>query len=327
MRNLKTTLLLLSALAGILPAARASETYSNLSPTGTYHTSGGASIRGSANPAGEILTAVPFTPSASGRLDMVEVGVVHMNGKNAFQMYLYDDLGGLPGAPIEDLGVHAALTSTGGGTQLLQVGSAARPALVLGATYWVVCAAAGTTELSWVTNNQGINGRAQKFGGSWSYAGWALKGSLRVMATPEVTVYCTAGSSASGCQASLSATGTASASASSGFVVTASNVEGAKDGLLFYGTNGRQANSWGSSSSFQCVVPPVMRAGLLSSSGTAGVCDGSFGQDLNALWFANPAKQPGSGAVVQLQLWYRDPQNTSNQTTSLSDALEFSVSP
>ena len=65
-------------------------------------------------------------------------------------------------------------------------------------------------------------------------------------------------------------------------------------------------------------------------SGTPGLCDGSFTQDLNALWCPacpNPAKNPGAGSVVQAQLWYRDPLNTSNQTTSLSDAIEFSVGP
>ena len=36
---------------------------------------------------------------------------------------------------------------------------------------------------------------------------------------------------------------------------------------------------------------------------------------------------PGAGAIVQAQLWYRDPVSTSNQTTSLSDAIEFCVSP
>jgi hypothetical protein len=30
---------------------------------------------------------------------------------------------------------------------------------------------------------------------------------------------------------------------------------------------------------------------------------------------------------VQAQLWYRDPDSTSNQTTSLSNALEFAVAP
>jgi hypothetical protein len=71
----------------------------------------------------------------------------------------------------------------------------------------------------------------------------------------------------------------------------------------------------------------VNRAGLLAGSGTSGACDGSFVQDLNARWTAKPTQNPGAGAVAQAQLWFRDPQNTSNQSTSLSDALEFAVFP
>ena len=142
--------------------------------------------------------------------------------------------------------------------------------------------------------------------------------------------YCTAGTSASGCMATLSAAGTPSATATSGFTVVASTVEGNKDGLYFYGTNGRQASAWGNGTSFQCVVPPVKRGGLLLGSGTSGACDGSFTQDLNARWCPTcpkPSHNPGAGSVVQIQLWYRDPMNTSNQTTSLSNALEFVVCP
>jgi hypothetical protein len=142
-----------------------------------------------------------------------------------------------------------------------------------------------------------------------------------------VTNYCTPGTSASSCRAVMSASGTPSATATSGFIVSAMDVEGAKDGLFFYGTNGQQANSWGSGTSFQCIIPPVVRAGLLSSVGTAGACDGSFNQDFAALWSSNPLKNPGAGAQVECQLWYRDPFNTSNQTTSLSDGISFSVCP
>jgi hypothetical protein len=143
-------------------------------------------------------------------------------------------------------------------------------------------------------------------------------------------VYCTAGTSASGCTALISAAGTASASAPSGFVISAGGVEGHKDGLFFFGTNGKQANSWGNGTSYQCVVPPVKRAPIMTGTGTIGSCDGSFAFDLNAFWCPTcpkPHKNPGSGAVVQAQLWYRDPLNTSNQTTSLSDAIEFAVAP
>ncbi len=145
-----------------------------------------------------------------------------------------------------------------------------------------------------------------------------------------VTAYCTAGTSAAGCVPMLGGNGTPSASAQSGFTLVAAQVEGNKDGLFFWGINGRQANPWGNGTSYQCVVPPVWRGGLLKGSGTAGSCDGTFSQDLNALWCSacpKPAKNPGPGTVTQAQLWYRDPQSTSNQTTSLSGAVEFVVCP
>jgi len=139
--------------------------------------------------------------------------------------------------------------------------------------------------------------------------------------------YCTAGTSASGCQVVLTSLGTPSATAPSGFTLSGVDVEGNKDGLFFFGTNGRQANGWGTSSSFQCVAPPVKRGGLLVGSGSVGACDGVLSQDLSARWTAKPNQNPGAGAVVQAQLWYRDPQSTSGQNTSLSDAVEFVVCP
>jgi hypothetical protein len=139
--------------------------------------------------------------------------------------------------------------------------------------------------------------------------------------------YCTAGVSASGCRAFLSGSGTASATAPSGFDLTASGVEGDKGGIFFFGTSGRQASPWGNGTSLQCVVPPVKRTPALIAAGTPGVCDGFFLLDLHARWTAQPKQNPGPGAVVQAQLWYRDPFNTSNQTTSLSSAIEFPVGP
>ena len=142
-----------------------------------------------------------------------------------------------------------------------------------------------------------------------------------------VVNYCTAGTSASDCQATLSSSGVASASAASGFDLHASSVEGARDGMFFFASNGRQANAWGNGSSFMCVVPPVHRGGRLAGSGTSGQCDGSFSLDLNARFQSKPHQNPGAGAICQAQLWYLDPLNTSNRGSSLSDALEFCVAP
>ena len=142
--------------------------------------------------------------------------------------------------------------------------------------------------------------------------------------------YCTAGTSASGCTPGLSSTGNASPTAGSGFVVTSTLMEGQKDGTIFFGQNGQQANSWGNGTSFQCVTPPVHRGGTLSGNGTNGACNQTLSQDLNARWCAacpKPNHAPTPGVKLQIQLWYRDPSNTSNQTTSLTNALEVDVCP
>lgn len=60
---------------------------------------------------------------------------------------------------------------------------------------------------------------------------------------------------------------------------------------------------------------------------TNGMCDGVAMRDVNLAWTARPAKNPGAGAGVQAQFWYPDPGNTSNQTTSLSNAVEWTVCP
>ena len=69
---------------------------------------------------------------------------------------------------------------------------------------------------------------------------------------------------------------------------------------------------------------PVRRAAgdphARSSSGTPDQCDGTFAFDFNTHWnVTKPQTNPGAGAKAKIQTWFRDPFNTSNQTTSLSD--------
>ena len=150
------------------------------------------------------------------------------------------------------------------------------------------------------------------------------------LAPPPPTVYCTAGTSASGCVAVLSSSGTPSASAPSGFTVSASSVEGSRTGMFVFGQGGKQAIPWGNGTSLQCAPPPLRTSGPLPPIGTLGACDGAFALDVNALWCptcAKPSINPGEGSVVQVQLWYRDPLNASGQMTSFSDALECWILP
>lgn len=152
---------------------------------------------------------------------------------------------------------------------------------------------------------------------------------LRDLCDPSVMTYCTAGTTANGCNALMSATGTPSASGATPFLVQVSNVEGAKSGLLYYGLNGRLELPWGTNgSSFRCMNAPVQRTPQQSSGGTAGQCDGSLTLDWNAYLASHPNAlgQPfAAGAIVDMQGWFRDPPSPTS--TSLSDALEFCVGP
>jgi len=156
---------------------------------------------------------------------------------------------------------------------------------------------------------------------------WSGIGSAVFFGEPTSETYCTAGVSASGCTASISTSGTPSSSAPSGFALLATEVEGGKRGLFFFGANGRQAAPWGNSTSFQCVVPPVARTPLFQENGTTGACDGAYTFDLNAYFQAKPALDPGAGALVQAQFWYRDPFAENYLKTCLSNAVEFTVCP
>jgi Tol biopolymer transport system component len=143
-----------------------------------------------------------------------------------------------------------------------------------------------------------------------------------------VKSYCTAGVSTNGCAATLSSTGTPSASTGSGFTITASNVEGQKSGLLFYGINGRNDVPWGGGTSYLCVTFPVQRTATQNSGGSLNACDGVLAIDWNAYVAANPGAlgNPfGFGQRVNAQVWFRDPP--APKTTNLSDGIEFTVCP
>ena len=139
-------------------------------------------------------------------------------------------------------------------------------------------------------------------------------------------VYC-AGSQSydSNCHATIAATGSASASASSGFVITASATEGARMGMIFFGLSPMPGAL---APGYRCVAAPYSRTPAVPSGGTFGSCNGSFSLDWNAFMASHPTVlgQPVfAGEVFYAQGAYRDSQGTPG--FAWSAALRFALCP
>lgn len=145
--------------------------------------------------------------------------------------------------------------------------------------------------------------------------------------------YCTAKTSSLGCVPFIGASGQASASATSGFLVVGAQMRNLKPGLLFYGFSGRAAAPFQAGT--MCVAAPRFRGITSSSNGNAAPADdcwGRFALDLNA--FASGALGGNPmlelrvvGSVVNCQWWGRDTGFAPPNNTTLSDALEFTICP
>ncbi len=155
---------------------------------------------------------------------------------------------------------------------------------------------------------------------------FAIAGSV----TAPVT-YCTAGTSTTGCAATIGASAQPSATLTTPCVISVSGVTAQQSGIVFYGVNntGWVPLTWATgSTSFLCVKPTTQRSPAQSSGGTSGLCDGSFALDWNQLHTTFPGLlgTPFSvGLKVYAQGWYRDPP--APKTTNLSDAVELTLGP
>ena len=140
--------------------------------------------------------------------------------------------------------------------------------------------------------------------------------------------YCTAGTSAIGCNPTMSASGVASASAASGWVVTTSNVEGLRQTNTFYSALGPRTPATPFGAGLLCVRTPTQRIGSVQASGSPGQCDGSVSIDVLAWAQAHPGAQGAPftfGTTLNFQCAIRDP--LSPGTRVMSDALQVTFTP
>jgi len=157
------------------------------------------------------------------------------------------------------------------------------------------------------------------------------------------TTFCTAKTAAVCGAANIQGNGLPSASATSGFVISAAPTRGCRAGLLLY-SNQATVNGvafGGPGDGLLCLNPMgLRRAGPIDSGGTnPATCDGNMAIDMNAFrtlgWAAtgcapppgqtNPAGFLGMmGMVVNTQIWGRDSTSTGQV---LSDGLSYTVGP
>ena len=158
-------------------------------------------------------------------------------------------------------------------------------------------------------------------------AGFATENGVQIVpatggCTGNPAVYCTSKVNSQGCTPSIGATGTPSASAGSGFVLTTTNELDNKFGLFFYSKTG--ANNAPFQGGFLCGMPPLVRTPVQNSGGTPP-CGGAFTMDFNAYIAGGADPALISGQPVWVQTWSRDPASPS--TTNLSDAITFTICP
>lgn len=279
---------------------------------------------------GNAWFAIRVDLPASTTVARVELFTGEVTALHQVDLWSHDTSTGKPLAPLGSGPFPITLTNAWQGANLT-----APVALTGGQTYWIVWRAALGAQASldlvgtspgplWTISVDGATTwftPVQSNDRQWKYR---LVGSC---VTPPAS-YCTAGTTTNGCNATLASTGVPSASATSGFVVTASQVEGQKQGLFFYSLSGAQAQPWGSGTSFLCVHPPTQRGPVATSGGTSNACDGSLTLDWNAFRASSPTILGApfqGGESVWIQTWFRDPP--APKSTSLSNALSFTVAP
>jgi hypothetical protein len=146
---------------------------------------------------------------------------------------------------------------------------------------------------------------------------------------PGITVsYCTSGTSSIGCVATIGGSGVASASASSGYFVTTSGVEGQRQAITFYSLLGPKAPPTPFGAGFLCVKSPTQRTGNLQASGTPGLCNGLVSIDILDWAQTHPAGQGvpfTAGLTLNFQSSIRDP--LSPGTRVMSNAIQVTLLP
>ena len=185
------------ALLMAVPVHAATILFSNLVQPGNQYGPDGVGIGHTPalqNAGDYLLYGVPFTPSTSADLTMIEAPLGVVSGQNQIQAFLMSDSGGAPGSIIESF-VVSGLPVAPGPFPLTTINSSLDPLLVAGQEYWFVATGGPNTFATWSLNlfqgdpNEG--GASQVVTGgiaqSWTIGSGSRTGALEVFgnAVPE----------------------------------------------------------------------------------------------------------------------------------------------
>ncbi len=140
------------------------------------------------------------------------------------------------------------------------------------------------------------------------------------------STYCTAKVNSKGCTPHIGSNGTPSATSTSPFKVTGTNLINNKVGLLFYG---HQVSGAPFQGGYLCMKLPITRTTLQNSGGTASGtdCSGNYSFDFNAWIKSGGDPSLTAGSLIFAQYWARDPADPTGFTTSLTNGLVFQICP
>jgi hypothetical protein len=278
--------------------------------------------------------AVKFTLPAAISATRLEVFTGEALGTNTVALYAHDAAGNQPGVYLESAIWSMSSTNAWQGAVLNFP-----TFLAANQTYWFVWVPIGGAQASIDASLPGL-GQVYRasFDNGQTWAGpfqdtinhWKFRIFGTCGGNPNPVVYCTAGTTANGCVASISATANPNVAHTTPCQISIASVEGQRTGIVFYGLSSfpQPWCSLGGGSSFLCVKTPTMRTGVHSSGGSLNQCDGTLSLDWNAFQLSHPGALGApwvAGNKAFVQGWFRDPPSC--KTTSLSNAVELTYQP
>lgn len=135
-------------------------------------------------------------------------------------------------------------------------------------------------------------------------------------------VHCVPERSTRGCVGRMGFSGTPSAGSSQPFLISASTAPSIRGGALLFTVAGPAFVPF--PGGVRCLASPVVALAAQPSSGAPAIaCDGAFSLDFNAVIQSGSWPQLASGATVNAQWVFRDPD--ASNASAASEALEFTI--